>query len=250
MDAPADGMVATMTAATGRETVPTAPRIVARYHGVEVPSGPHLSPGMVRSLQQGRFEAAEVRTALATIRPGDRVLELGAGSGAVGAAIALNCRPAQILSFEPNPRLVPQAQALHAHNGLQGRISVRHGLVLAEPDAPDRVAFFLRGNFLGSGLTQARGQRAEAVDVPVTRHAALRRDYPYNVLLMDIEGAERAFLRHADLSGVRLVLVELHPRHYGPEGMQDCRRALRRAGLVRDDALSGRTVCVFRRGAA
>jgi FkbM family methyltransferase len=242
-----------LAAETAQETKTGSdePEIVACYHGVRVPAGPHLSAGMIRALADGRFEAEELRTARATIRPGDRVLELGAGSGAVGAAIALACRPAAILAFEPNPRLVPHARALYAANGLQGTISLRHGLVLAEPDAPAEVEFHLRGNFLGSGLALARGaRRARTVQVPVTRHADLRRDFPHNVLLMDIEGAERDFLRHADLSGVRLVLMELHSGHYGRDGVQDCRRALRRAGLVRDDALSGRSVAVFRRGAA
>jgi len=225
--------------------------IVATYHGIEIPAGPHLTPGMIRALQDGRFEAAEVGAALAAVRPGDRVLELGAGSGAVGAAVARHSRTAAILAFEPNPRLVPEARALYARNGLERAITLRHGLVMAEPDAPATVDFHLRGNFLGSGLTPRRGSaRAETVEVPVTRYADLRREHPHNVIVMDIEGAERDFLRHADLSGVRLVLLELHPRIYGREGLRDCRRALRRAGLVRDDALSGRGVGVYRRGAA
>jgi FkbM family methyltransferase len=243
--------VAAAVAGTDGRAEGSAPAIVATYHGVEIPAGPHLTPGMIRSVQAGRFEAAEVGGALAAIRPGDRVLELGAGSGAVGAAIARHCRPAGILAFEPNPRLVPEARGLYARNGLQGAITLRHGLVLAEPDAPATVAFHLRGNFLGSALTPRRGAApAEMGEVPVTRHADLRRDHPHNVIVMDIEGAEREFLRQADLSGVRLVPLELRPRLCGREGLRDCRRALRRAGLVRDDALSGRGVGVFRRAAA
>ena len=237
-----------MAAAIAQIAGAAAPQIVATYYGVEIPASPHLSAGMIRSLQDGSFEADEVRTALATITPQDRVLEMGAGSGAVGAAIALNCRPASILSFEPNPRLLPHAAALHAHNGLQDRITLRPGLVLAEPDAPDQVEFLLRGNFLGSGLALARGAaRAVPVQVPVTRYGDLRRDYRHDVIVMDIEGAERAFLRHADLTGVRLVLLELHPGLYGREGVADCRRALRRAGFECDRDLSGRGVLVFRR---
>jgi hypothetical protein len=191
---------------------------------------------MVLALQDGSYAEAEVRSALATIRPGDRVLHLGAGPGAVTAAIARNCRPAAILSFERDARLVAQARVLHRHNGLEDRVALRHGEVLADPAARDSFA---------PGSAARLDDRPG--DVPVTRHDRLRRSFLHNVLVMDTDGAERAFLRRAHLSGVRLVLVDLHPAIYGREGVRDCRRALGRAGYERDLGLSGAGVDVFRR---
>jgi hypothetical protein len=212
------------------------PGVVAVWFGVEVPHGPHLTPQMIHALQDGSFAAAELRPALAAIRPDDRVLHLGAGPGAVAAAIACNCRPASILSFERDPRQVAQARVLHRHNGLEDRITLRHGEVLAEPDTrdPDDPADAVAGE-AGPG------------EVPVTRHDRLRRAYLHNVIVMDIDGAERAFLRHANLTAVRLVLVNLHPGIYGRDGVRDCRRALGRAGYERDIGLSGAGVDLFRR---
>ncbi len=228
---------------------PAAPAIVASYFGIDVPEAPHLTPRIVRAMQEGRYEGGEVRTALANIRPGDRVLELGAGSGAVGAAIAHNCQPSRIVSFEANPRLLPHARVLYETNGLSDVIDLRHGVVLSEPDAPAAVSFMLRGNFLGSALAEVAADRpAEKIEVPVTRYADLARDFPHDVIVMDIEGAEHPFFAGADLSAVRVVLVELHPKVYGRDGARECRRMLTRAGFELDREGSVRGVSVFRRG--
>jgi FkbM family methyltransferase len=218
------------------DTGAAPPGVVATWFGVEVPQDPSLLPELIDALQDGSFAETRVRPALAAIRPADRVLHLGAGPGAVAAAIAGNCRPASILSFERDPRLVAQARALHRHNGLQDRITLRRGVVLAEPWARESY---------GPSSTLADAARPD--EVPVTRHDRLRRAYLHNVIIMNIEGAERAFLRHANLSGVRLVLVDLHPGIYGREGVRACRRALGRAGYERDLSLSGAEVDVFRR---
>ncbi|MCF1708455.1 FkbM family methyltransferase [Tabrizicola sp. J26] len=227
------------------------PQVVATFHGVTIPAAPHLTPRMIRSMDEGRYERPEVMSALATITTEDRVLEFGAGSGAVGAAIALNCQPKALLSFEANPDLVPHARSLHQLNGLSDRMELRHGVVLSDPDAPSGIEFLVRGNFLGSGLELARGvEKARRVPVPVWRYADVKREFPHEVIVMDIEGGELAFLRHADLTGVRLVLLELHPGLYGEVGMRGCRRALRRAGFEADRELSRRMVFVYRRKVA
>lgn len=212
------------------------PGVFATWFGVEVPQGAHLTPEMIHALQDGSFAAAKVRSALATIRPDDRVLHLGAGPGAVSAAIARNCRPAAILSFERDLRLVSHARMLHRHNGLDDRIALRHGEVVADPCAPaDRDPSCAMSADRWPG------------DVPVTCYDRLRRSYLHNVIVMDIDGAERVFLRHANLSGVRVVLIDLHPGLYGREGLRDCRRALNRAGYERDIGLSAAEADVFRR---
>jgi len=212
------------------------PGVVSTWFGVEVPDGLYLTPEMILALQDGSLAETKVRLALAVIRSHDRVLHLGAGPGAVAAAIARNCRPASILSFERDPRLIAQARVLHRHNGLEDRITLRHGEVLAEPGARE-----------SHELLCATPSDPGPDDVPVTRHDRLRRAFLHNVIVMDVDGAERAFLRHANLSGVRLVLVDLHPGIYGRDGVRDCRRALGRAGYERDLGLSGAEVDVFRR---
>ncbi len=222
--------------------------IVATYHGIEVPNAPHLGPGMIRSMVAGRYERREVEAALAVIRPGAFILEMGAGSGLVGAAIAKNCSPAQVLAIEANPELIRHISALYARNGLTGVISVRHGVVLTEPQPPAQAEFFVRGNFLGSGLTVMKNpEKARKVIVPTIAYDELRREFPHDVIVMDIEGAELGFLRHADLSGIHTLIFETHPDIYGREGVRECRRLLKAAGFKLETELSRGGVHVYRR---
>lgn len=227
--------------------------IVAIYHGIQVPAAPHLGPGMIASMAAGRYERNEVELGLAAIPEGACVLELGAGSGVVGAVLARNCRPERMLSVEANPNLLPHARNLYAQNGLTDVISLRHGVVLTGPDAPETMTFYVRGNFLGSGLIDRASGRSTAVQVPVLRYDALKTEFPHDTIMMDIEGGELDFLRDADLSGVNLFIAEFHREIYGREGMQECRALLNAAGLTEDETVGGvgprPGVKVYRRGA-
>lgn len=220
---------------------------VATYMGVRVPAAPHLGPGMVAAMAEGKYERMEVRLALRHVPPGSRILELGAGSGVAGAAVALNTQPAAMLAVEANPNLLPHIRALYSENGLSGVMTLRHGVVDSAPDAPATVAFHVRGNFLASSLDRPEGGQFTTAEVPVIRYAALKREFPHDVLLMDIEGAERAFLRHADLSGVDLLIAEFHRGLFGREGMRDCRAFLTAQGMEQDLEGSGAGVHVWRR---
>jgi FkbM family methyltransferase len=228
---------------------PLSEGIVATCMGVRVPAAPHLGPGMIAAMAEGRYERMEVQLALRHVPPGSRILELGAGSGVAGAAVALNTRPAAMLSVEANPNLLPHIRTLYAENGLDRTIALRHGVVASAPDAPATMEFHLRGNFLGSSLTAPADGRFTTITVPVIPYAALKRDFPHDVLLMDIEGAERDVLRHADLSGVTLLIAEFHRGIFGREGMRECRACLTAQGFVQDAEASGGGVHVWRRPA-
>ncbi len=224
------------------------PAIVATCHGIEVPDAPHLRPGMIAAMQTGGYERHELAIGLAAIRPGARVLELGAGSGLVGAVLARQCRTAAMLSVEANPHLIPHITALHARNGLTDQITLRHGVVLSAADAPRTVTFFVNGNFLGSGLDPQKLERAQPVEVPVLRYDEIRTSFPHDTIMMDIEGGELDFLRYADLSGIDTLIAEMHRAVFGREGMAEIRSLLQAAGLVMDQQASKAGVHLYRRG--
>lgn len=197
---------------------------LARCAGIEFPASPALTTAMPGAMPDGSFAADLLSAALGVIRPTDKVLHLGAGLGLVTAAIARICRPAALLAFEGDPALLAQARAVFRHNGVDAEIMLRPGMVLADPSPSNR-----------------------ADPSPVIAYARLRLGYLHNVIILQTGGEEQAFLRHANLAGVRLVLVTLHPTVYGREGVRACRRALRRAGYECDLGLSRAELGVYHR---
>lgn len=218
--------------------------------GVRVPQSPFLNETRIQRMAEARYEGDEIRGALSVIRPDDRVLELGAGLGVVGAVIAKNAQPEAVLSFEANPNLLPHINALYEENNLQDRIEVRHQVVISDPERPESIDFHLRNSYLGSSLIDHPNRETRKVSVPTIGFAEVCAQFKPTVLVMDIEGGELDFLRYADLSGIRAVVIEFHPKIYGRRGTQTCKDALRGAGFVKDADVSTRFVWTAERPAA
>ncbi|SFT07422.1 methyltransferase, FkbM family [Sulfitobacter marinus] len=220
----------------------------ATLHNVEVLGGRHLKRRIIETMIDGSFEKPEIDAGLACIKPGDRVIEMGAGSGTVGAILTKNISEVQILSFEANPNLLPAINALYEHNGLSDRNTVRNNAVVAGEDAPETINFYVRKNFLGSRVFAENNEpETQMVQVETVQYETLRKEFPHNVLMLDIEGAELDFLRAADLSDVDLVIIELHRKVYHRPGMQECKRAFASQGFILDAANSKRSVFTYKK---
>jgi FkbM family methyltransferase len=218
------------------------PEHVAECLGVRVPPSPLLNDQRIERINAARYEGQEIAGALKVVRPGDRVLEMGAGIGLVGAITLRNARPERVLSFEANPALIPHIEALYRLNGLEDRIEVRNRVLVSDPKTPESLPFHVRNSYLGSSLIDAEHRQTEAITVQTEAFEPLRATFAPDVILMDIEGGELEFLRHARLDGVRAIVIEFHPDAYGVEGMRECKRILERAGFARVPRLSTRTV--------
>lgn len=223
--------------------------IVASYHGVQVPDGVHMTPKQLKSLRLGTYERQELRNSLANIGRHDRVLELGAGAGVVGTVVAKHCQPEAMLSFEPNPELLPAIQAIHSANDVPPTVTAQQAVVFPTRDAPREVSFSILSGFRSSRLTsldEGEGEhsapQAREVQVPVVPFPEIVETFRPTALIMDIEGAELEFLPKADLSSLRVIVVELHRNLFGRPGMKACREALRAQGFARLDAYSARWV--------
>lgn len=210
--------------------------------GVRVPQSPYLTETRITRINAARYEGDEIAGALSVIGPDDRVLELGAGLGLVGAVIAKNARPEAVLSYEANPELIPHIHALHRANGLEDRIELRNAVLVSAPDRPQSVPFHLHSSYLGSSLLEDPARKTRTVEVPTEDFRAVVEAFRPTVLVMDIEGGELEVLKYAELGGIRAVVIEFHPSHYGKEGMQVCKGILRRAGFVKRDGPSTRLV--------
>ena len=216
--------------------------IVARCEGLRIPASPFLNETRIQRINAARYEGEEIAGALQVVSSGDRVLELGAGLGIVGAVTALNRRPEAVLSFEANPALLPHINALYAENGLSDRIRVENCVLLAGPDQPHSVTFHVHNSYLGSSLIESATRQTRPVSVPVADFDTTAAAFGATVLLMDIEGGELDLLRQIDLTRFRAVVLEFHPAVYGIDGMKECKRILRKAGFAQVTERSSRTV--------
>lgn len=235
------------TASKPKAKITSAVEPAAVCHGVKVPDSPMMTPERANRINLARYEGQEIAGALEVVRPGDHVLELGAGLGIVGAVACKNGKPAKVMSFEANPNLIPHINALYKMNRLGKKIEVRNEVLISAPDAPETMPFHIRNSYLGSSLIEAENRRTTKVDVKVANYADVHRDYKPTVLLMDIEGGELDFLRHASLEGVRAIVIEFHPNAYGKEGMRECKSILARAGFMQVQHLCTRHIwtCTF-----
>jgi FkbM family methyltransferase len=231
-------------AAGGRMT-----QIVARCEGLRVPDSPFLNETRIARINAARYEGEEIAGALRVVTPADRVLELGAGLGIVGAVTALNRRPEAVLSFEANPALLPHINALYAENGLSDRIRVENRVLLAGPDQPQSVTFHVHNSYLGSSLVDSANRQTRPVTVPAADFDTTAAQFGATVLLMDIEGGELDLLRQIDLTRFRAVVLEFHPAVYGIAGMKECKAILRKAGFEQVADRSSRTVWTCERTA-
>jgi len=222
-------------------------QVVAEFHGVMVLDAPHLSPGILKAINEGLYERPEIEGALVNLRPGDRVVELGSGAGIVSAVLAKNIADVQIRTFEANPNLIAHIEKLHAHNGVAGSVQVVNAIVTTDVTAGTTTPFNISNNFLGSRIAdEVDCSSSKQCLVDTIPYTDLKASFPHNVLVMDIEGAERDFLAHADLDGIDFVIVELHPATYGQEGVTSCIAALKAHGLMLDPASSSLAVKVFK----
>lgn len=216
--------------------------IAATCEGVRVPMSDYLNDTRIARLNESRYEGEEIKGAMAVVTKDDKVLEMGAGMGIVGAVIAHNCKPKAVLSYEANPNMIPVIEALYKTNKLTRRIKVKNRVLWAGDDRPDEVSFFIGNSFLGSSLSEEGSRKREEIRVKTEDFADVVKDFQPTVLVIDIEGGELDLLRAADLSGVRAVVIEFHPAVYDRAGMRECKRILGDAGFAKVDDLSTRTV--------
>ncbi|UAB91418.1 FkbM family methyltransferase (plasmid) [Ruegeria sp. SCSIO 43209] len=220
----------------------TNPDVAIQYRGLKIPSSPFLDETIINLIEQDNYESWEMDGALSVVQPEDRILEMGAGLGIVSGVVALENKPEAILSFEANPNLIPHIRRLHALNGLSDRIEVRNAILSANPKDPDSIPFHIDASYLGSSVFDNEGESTTSVRVAKADFEAVKREFAPTVLVMDIEGAELDFLRNADLSGIRAIVIEFHRLIYGHKGVRACKRILSNAGFLRLDDLSWRVV--------
>lgn len=200
-------------------------------HGVALPlSSDEVSPVIWQALTDGSYEAKEARSVLKAIKPGDRVLELGSGIGIITSIIA-GIQDVSVWAFEANPATAALAERVIKAN-CRGNVVFSQGLLTA--DEPSSYSFYVRRDLWMSSMDENQGPYESTISITSTNIDQFIADHGINVLVMDIEGAERDLLKQAELPGVERIFLELHDHLYGLAGIRDITHALAEKGFAYD----------------
>jgi FkbM family methyltransferase len=203
-----------------------------------------LKGNLERALASGRYENHEADALLLHLRPGDRLLDLGAGLGFICALAAGVLGEAAVFGVEAGPETLKLARKNLAANGFPG-VKLMRGAVVGAGEG--EVEFGQRPAFWASSLRGPDGwpENAELIRVPARPVGRLLEKFAPTVISCDIEGGELEVLTRP-LPGVRLVVVETHPQVYGAEGVTRIRAALTAQGFA-DAEGARKDTLVFRR---
>ena len=202
-----------------------------KVHGVNVPiSSDEVSPVIWQALTSGSYEAKEARSIFKAVKPGDRVLELGSGIGIITSVIAM-IPDVTVWAFEANPSTAALARRVIDANDLDN-VMLSQGILTA--GGPRSFRFYVRRDLWMSSMDENQGPYERAIELSSINIDEFVSRHGINVLVMDIEGAERDLLQNADLTGVDRIFLELHDHLYGLAGIRDMMHALAVKGYAYD----------------
>ena len=188
----------------------------------------HVSQMLVR----GDYEMPERRAVSQLLRKGDRVLEIGSCVGVVALTAARIVGAENVLTFEPNPAAAAIARENFALNALP--VELINAAVGVDDGTLDlRIA---PDSWLGaSGRRQFDGR---TVATPMRSISRVVAEFRPSVLVIDTEGMEEELLPACPLSGIRALVVEVHPDVIGTDGIARLGRHLSDSGFTPVDGLS------------
>ncbi|MFQ0814596.1 FkbM family methyltransferase [Brucella anthropi] len=205
--------------------------VLLKVHGINVPiSSDEVSPVIWQALTGGSYEAKEARSIFKAVKPGDRVLELGSGIGIITSIIA-KIPDMRVWAFEANPSTAALARRVIDANDLDNVVLSQGILTAGEPCS---FRFYVRRDLWMSSMDENQGPYEHAIELSSANIDAFILRNGINVLVMDIEGAERDLLQNADLTGIERIFLELHDHLYGLAGIRDITHALAAKGYAYD----------------
>lgn len=172
---------------------------------------PRLPAELLYYLVLADYEQSDLELAQQYVSAGERVMELGAGIGVTGCALARASGLAPIL-VEPNPILWEHIERNFLANGLD--FQLLKGAAVPTSYAHSTVDFHVAGNYWWSSLKH--GDSISQIKVPALPLSKLLQDHRPHVLAIDIEGAENSLLDETLPNSVRKVLIEIHTPALGP----------------------------------
>lgn len=217
--------------------------------GIDVPFVPEIiTPKIERPMRNNRYEGGECMHLQDILRPDDRVLDLGAGVGLVSSIAARCVTDGEVMAVEANPEMLPLILETYRINDIRN-VTLKNAIA-APKGAKGKADFFLRSDFWASSMEGETRPFVKKAEVPMLDVAKTIKSFKPTVICCDIEGGELGLFDEADLSGVRHIVMEVHPKVYGPAGKAEVIAAIQRQGLVHRSEENPGSVRIFERLAA
>jgi FkbM family methyltransferase len=211
---------------------------------------PQVSALVQDRVTKGHYEVAECRMCEKILEANEVVVELGSGLGLISTTVMKTGRAKEIHCFEADQRLIHLIQATHKKNGVKNSF-LYNAAVTGDRDALNKgeMTFHLRENFWGNSTNPNVGKTPEfAVQVKTRSLKSIMMSVKPTIIIADIEGAELGLFTDVDLTGVKRILLEVHPFAIGASGMRSVFDDLHKAGFYYDPRFSSGTVPGFSRG--
>lgn len=207
---------------------------------------------IIRSLEDGGYEAPERSILYTALRPQDRVLEIGTAVGVLSMTAASIVGPQNVVTYEANPYILEDARRNFTVNGFDAIRSFNAVLQARAKMAgvPPTMPFAVSRDFWASrlGATIDDPDIVDVVDVPTASLEDAIEAHRANFLVCDIEGGEADLLLQADLGSIDTIVIETHYWAAGKRAISDLVRKFTMDGFDIDLDLSAHHVSCFRRG--
>jgi len=202
------------------------------------------------ALEARRYEHSERHLVADFLRPDDKLLEIGTAVGAVSMTAASIIGPENVITFDANPEIVADACANFAYNGL-GTITSHTGILKnrAQFKPGENVDFYISHAFWASRMFigGSKDDIIKTVSVPTFCLEDEIAKFGATVIVCDIEGGEVELLHGADLSRIRLIIIETHYWAAGEREVDDMMGYLINQGFSLHLGASKNHVSVLRR---
>jgi FkbM family methyltransferase len=200
---------------------------ILNLHGVKVRTGMEDVPKSVRSaLFKGTYEKFECDLVKQHVTAGAKILEIGTGIGLVSLVATRLSGQGNVLSYEANPKMEATIRANYLLNGFEPNLRMK-----ALTADGRELTFFQDQNILSSSLHE-RDIKSTTITVPSVAINDVLKEAAPSVILMDVEGAEVELLEIADLSNVKVMIIEMHPHIVGHDVIDGLLESLNAQGFT------------------
>lgn len=177
-----------------------------------------LVPEVRGAICTGAYSAEMIRLLPAAVRPGDRVLVIGAGLGVVSTLIARSPGIDRVIALEADTALIPYLDRVHALNGVRWVETLN-----AVPGMRERgqVPFFVRRDLRASSLLPDGELAQRVMMVPLLDLGLILAEEQITLVVSEVPFASAQVLARIDLGPVERIAISDDSRFVQSSGQTE-----------------------------